>query len=160
MGIIVLLLALVAALPLSAHAAPTAVFPAVFVNSSPEPTSPEEAARLKNIDAALTRALADSGQYQPVDLAPIASDISAVRDIHDCNGCEMDLAKKAGAKYAVVAWAQKVSNLILNINIRIEDADTGQVVKAGSVDIRGNTDESWSRGLKYLLKEYVLRAQP
>jgi hypothetical protein len=152
-------LALAVALPLSAHAAPTAVFPPVFVNSSPEPTSPEETARLKNMDAALTKALAESGQYQPVDLAPIAADFSAVRDIHDCNGCEIDLAKKAGAKYAVVAWAQKVSNLILNLNVRIEDVDTGQVVKAGSADIRGNTDESWSRGLKYLLKEYVLRAE-
>jgi hypothetical protein len=26
------------------------------------------------------------------------------------------------------------------------------VVAAGSVDIRGNTDESWSRGLSYLLR--------
>jgi hypothetical protein len=150
-------LAIAAALPLSAQAAPTAVFPAVFVNSSPEPTSPAEVARLKNMDAGLTKALAESGQYQPIDLAPIAADFAAVRDIHDCNGCEVDLAKKAGAKYAVVAWAQKVSNLILNLNIRIEDVETGQVVKAGSADIRGNTDESWSRGLKYLLKEYVLR---
>ncbi|MCW2286008.1 hypothetical protein M2323_003845 [Rhodoblastus acidophilus] len=152
-------LAIVAALPLSAQAAPTAVFPAVFINSSPEPTSPAETERLKTMDAALTKALAESGQYQPVDLAPIAADFSAVRDIHDCNGCELDLAKKAGAKYAVVAWAQKVSNLILNLNIRIEDVETGQVVKAGSADIRGNTDESWSRGLRYLLKEYVLRAR-
>lgn len=148
------------ALPLSAQAAPTAVFPPVFVNSSPEPTSPEETARLKAMEAALTKALADSGQYQPIDLAPIAADVSNVRDIHDCNGCEAELAKKAGAKYAVVAWTQKVSNLILNLNVRIEDAETGQVLRAGSADIRGNTDESWSRGLKYLLKEYVLRAKP
>jgi hypothetical protein len=29
----------------------------------------------------------------------------------------------------------------------------GQVIEAGSVDIRGNTDESWSRGLSYLLRD-------
>jgi len=145
-----------AALP--AHAAPTAVFPTVFVNSSPQATSPEETARLKNMDEALTKALAGSGQYQVVDLAPIAADLAGVRDIHDCNGCEADLAKKAGAKIAVVAWAQKVSNLILNLNIRVENAETGQVLAGGSVDIRGNTDETWRRGLNYLLREYVLRA--
>jgi hypothetical protein len=154
MRIIVSLLLLAAALP--AGAAPAAVFPAVFVNSSPEPTSPEEAARIKTMDAALARALADSGQYEPVDLAPVAADLAGVRDVHDCNGCEVDLAKKAGAKFAVVAWAQKVSNLILNLNVRIADAETGRTVKAASVDIRGNTDESWRRGLKYLLREYIL----
>jgi hypothetical protein len=28
---------------------------------------------------------------------------------------------------------------------------------ARSVDIRGNTDESWQRGLDYLLRNYLLR---
>ena len=28
---------------------------------------------------------------------------------------------------------------------------------ARSVDIRGNTDESWRRGLDYLLRNYLLR---
>jgi hypothetical protein len=30
-------------------------------------------------------------------------------------------------------------------------------VFARSVDIRGNTDESWRRGLDYLLRNYLLR---
>jgi len=45
-----------------------------------------------------------------------------------------------------------VSNLILNINVVARDVTTGRVIGAGSVDIRGNTDESWSRGLSYLLR--------
>jgi hypothetical protein len=28
-----------------------------------------------------------------------------------------------------------------------------------SVDIRGNTDESWKRGLAYLVKNYLLASQ-
>ena len=52
---------------------------------------------------------------------------------------------------------QKVSNLILNVNLVIEDAATGRVLHAESVDIRGNTDESWSRGLRYLLNERMFR---
>jgi hypothetical protein len=55
---------------------------------------------------------------------------------------------------------QKVSDLILNINLVIEDAKTGKQVAGGSVDIRGNTDESWSRGLRFLFEEHVLPQTP
>jgi hypothetical protein len=137
-----------------------AVFDAVFVNSSPQETSPEETARIQRMTEALKQALEKTGQYRVVDLAPIETRIDAVKDIHDCNGCEVELAKEAGAQVAVVAWTQKVSNLILNLNIRIEDAATGETLKGGSVDIRGNTDQTWDRGLKYLLAEHVLRSRP
>jgi hypothetical protein len=63
-----------------------------------------------------------------------------------------------GAQLVVIPWVQKVSNLILNINVTILDAATGRVVAGGSVDIRGNTDESWSRGLSYLARERLLAA--
>lgn len=138
----------------------TAVFPFVLVDSSPQPESPAEAERLRSLTAALRQALEKSGQYHPVDLAPIRDQINAVKDIHDCNGCEVDLAKKVGARIAVVAWVQKVSDLILNISIRIEDVQTGKTLKGGSVDIRGNTDQTWDRGLKYLLEEHVFGDRP
>ena len=32
-----------------------------------------------------------------------------------------------------------------------------QTLHADSVDIRGNTDESWTRGLRYLLRERMFR---
>ena len=51
---------------------------------------------------------------------------------------------------------QKVSNLILNINVYMEDAESGKMKFARSIDIRGNTDESWRRGLDYLLRNYLL----
>ncbi|MGO8739685.1 DUF3280 domain-containing protein [Rhodoblastus sp.] len=154
-----LLFAVLAALaPLGLRAEPArtaAVFDVVFINSSPQPTTPEETARIAKTTAALKQALDQSGLYRAIDLAPIAKDIDAVRDVTDCNGCEVALAKKAGARVAVVAWVQKVSNLILNMNIRIVDARTGATLKGGSVDIRGNDERSWDRGLKYLLEEHV-----
>ena len=148
--------------PRAGIAAPpdTAVFPFAFVDSSPQPESPAEAERLQNLTTTLRQALEKSGEYRPVDLAPVKDQIEAVRDIHDCNGCEIDLAKKVGAQRAVVAWVQKVSDLILNISIRIEDVGTGKTLRAGSVDIRGNTDKSWDRGLKYLLEEHVFGDRP
>jgi hypothetical protein len=55
-----------------------------------------------------------------------------------------------------VAWVQKVSNLILNINISISDAKTGAVLAQGYADIRGNTDESWRRGLEWIVKNRLI----
>jgi hypothetical protein len=51
---------------------------------------------------------------------------------------------------------QKVSNLILNINVTIRDVATRALVFAGSVDIRGNTDDSWRHGIRYLLENRLL----
>lgn len=144
-----------------ASAAPeTAVFKAIFVNTSLQKQSPEEAERLNRLTEDLRQALEKSGQYHVVDLAPIKDKIADVRDLHDCNGCEIDLAREAGAQLAVVAWVQKVSNLILNINVRIEDVATGKRLKGGSVDIRDNSDISWDRGLKFLLEEHVFGDRP
>jgi Protein of unknown function (DUF2380) len=50
---------------------------------------------------------------------------------------------------------QKVSNLILNINLYMEDAASGQMEFAKNVDIRGNTDESWRHGLDYLVRRVL-----
>ncbi|MGF6306682.1 hypothetical protein ABIB82_000829 [Bradyrhizobium sp. i1.8.4] len=51
---------------------------------------------------------------------------------------------------------QKVSNLILNTNLYLRDVHTGQLVAAVSADMRGNTDESWSRATDYLVRNRLL----
>ena len=52
-------------------------------------------------------------------------------------------------------WVQKVSNLILNINLEVRSA-AGAIRYRGSVDIRGNTDESWLRGVRRLAENLDL----
>ncbi len=127
-------------------------------NTSPAPTTPEERARLAALDTQLAGALQTSGLYQVLDMSKQAAALRAsTRNIRDCNGCELPLAKQQKASLAAYGWVQKVSNLILNINLVIEDAATGKQIAGGSVDIRGNTDESWNRGLRFLLEEHVLR---
>ena len=133
-----------------------AVFSFSLLNTSPAPSTPEELARLRGLDGQMHAALAAPGRYTVVDAASLQARAN-VPSIRDCNGCELDMARQSGAAYAAYGWVQKVSNLILNINIVIEDANTGQVVKADSVDIRGNTDETWQRGLRYLINERLFR---
>jgi hypothetical protein len=44
------------------------------------------------------------------------------------------------------------------MNIYIADVKAGRTVLMKSVDLRGNTDDSWSRSLNYLVKNSVLTA--
>jgi len=136
-------------------ASPTAAFSFGFDDTSlqGEVQGPrtDEHLRLVALDAELRDMLVKSGCCSIVDLTSVAKRAQDM-DLRTCNGCEVDLARKAGAKISVTGWVQKVSNLILNINLVARDVPTGRVIGAGSVDIRGNTDESWSRGLSYLLR--------
>ena len=68
----------------------------------------------------------------------------------------MDLAQRLGADLSITGTVQKVSNLILNMNVYIRDVHTGKVVISMSADFRGNTDESWSRAANYLLRNRLL----
>ena len=129
-------------------------------NEMYEPTSASERARLEQVGEALAKALANSGQFEvkPVP-QPMAAKIETGQPLGECGGCELDFGASLGVDE--IAWinVQKVSNLILNLNIYIADVKTEKMTFARSVDIRGNTDESWSRSLAYLLKNYLLPSQ-
>ncbi len=142
-------LALILATP--AMAENLALFPFTITNTSPAPSTPEELDRLKMLDAQLRQAL--QSRYALVDMTSANGRLARVDSIRGCNGCELEIAQSLGATQAAYGWVQKVSNLILNVNLVIEDAKTGQILHAESVDMRGNTNESWTRGLRYLLNE-------
>jgi hypothetical protein len=108
--------------------------------------------RLADLDSRLHDALVRSGRYTPVAVPTDPAEPSW----WTCDGCEIDPARKAGAAVSVIGWVQKVSNLILNINIVMRDVATGQRIAAGSVDIRGDTGESWQHGLSFLLRNRIL----
>ena len=122
-----------------------------------EGVSPEDQARLTLISTELRHRLQASGRYEVVDVTPIAAEIEAAGYLRSCNGCEARLAQAVDADLALIGWVQKVSNLILNINVGIRDAANREQVFAASVDIRGNTDESWLHGIRYLLKNRLLK---
>ena len=151
-------LAVLAAAPAPAGAADgprLAVFGFHLVNTSPAPSTPEELARLGRLDTQLRNGLQD--RYTLVDMAPARGKLAGVDSIRGCNGCELQMARDLGAEQVAYGWVQKVSNLILNVNLVVEDAATGRTLRADSVDMRGNTDESWTRGLRYLLEERMFR---
>jgi len=118
-------------------------------------TSPEEKARLAKLAPVLREKLAASDRYVVVDTAPV-SDRARAQNLQACGGCDATLAHEAGADVALTGTVQKVSNLILNLNIYVRDAKDDRLLQSMSADFRGNTDESWSRALNYLIRNRLL----
>lgn len=120
-----------------------------------------EQARAAMVSERLRSQVEQRGLYKVADNRPAASLIDgfkATQDLNACNGCEREIGRRLGVQRVGVCWVQKVSNLILNINLRIEDTASGQVVFQRSVDMRGNTDQSWRRGADALVG--LLAADP
>jgi hypothetical protein len=128
-------------------------------NAGFEPTSDAERARMTKVERLFKTDLEATQKFHFVDVpADVQKNISAGQAIGVCGGCEIDYGKQLNAE--LVAWieVQKVSNLILNLNVFVADVSTGKFVFKHSVDIRGNTDESWTRSLTFLMKRYFLPA--
>ena len=115
----------------------------------------DERERLLRIGDQLRQAMADSGQYAVVDIAPVNAAAHG-KNLQACGGCDVQYAQQLGADLAITGTVQKVSNLILNMNIYLRNVHTGRLVTSMSADLRGNTDESWSRAMSYLLRNRLL----
>lgn len=154
----VVVLALLPAAGAPARSAETlALLPFALENTSLEPDRPDELARTAMLGEVVSARLRQA-DYELVDTAPVAGEVAALSSVRGCNGCELAFGRKLDASQVAFGWVQKVSNLILNINLVVRDVHSGRLLAAGSVDIRGNTDESWRRGAVYLLDHRILPA--
>jgi hypothetical protein len=143
--------------PATENAVPkVAFFGFQLINTSLELTTNSELHRLDMLNELFRERLDNSGRFKIVPVPPDTQQrIAAGPEISGCNGCERDYAKSIGADWAAWGTVQKVSNLILNFNLYMEDAASGKLEFVKSVDIRGNTDESWRHGLDYMLRHYL-----
>ena len=110
--------------------------------------------RLALISDALRQEFDQRGIYLVVNndaAAKLIADQKALQDLRQCNGCELDIGRALNADVIVLCWVQKVSNLILNINIEVKDVASGKMLYRKSVDLRSNSDRSWLRGIRYMV---------
>ncbi len=154
-----LLLTLMTAAPAYADPPKVAVFDFELIDTSLQGEvggSPAgEHDRLMRAGQQLRRELAESGKFQLLDIAPVSAAAQG-SNLQACGGCDVELALKLGADLAMTGVVQKVSALILNINVFVRDTRSGRLVASMSVDLRGNTDESWTRAMNYLLRNRLL----
>jgi hypothetical protein len=118
--------------------------------------------RLRKISDALRQEFIERRFYRVLDNKPqqaLIDELGQRFKLYDCNGCDVDIGKALGADRVMTAWVQKVSNLILNINIQIRDVQSGLIMLNKSVDIRGNTDASWLRGIHYMARSMEDKGQ-
>jgi hypothetical protein len=126
-------------------------------NEGYEPTSDAERHRIAAVEEAFKKQLEASGKYKFASVPDeIMKKIEGGQPIGECGGCEFDYARDLHVDH--IAWlrVQKISNLILNMNVYMADVASEKVTFIHSVDIRNNTDESWMRALTYLVQNYAL----
>jgi hypothetical protein len=140
----------------TAQAATKAViFPVELIDASLEgelsgPRA-DEADRLILATAELRRLAAREPGYEVLDLSRIKPELDSAAPLYKCNGCETGLARKLGADVAVTATVRKISNLVLVFDIQVRNVASGNLTRAYRVELRGNTDESWLRGVRWLV---------
>jgi len=149
-------------IPVSALAGQKAIiFPFDLIDQSqqfeiglmPKGIDPEEKRRLGIITEELTKLIKASGRYEVVDSQPIAAEIEEKSPMYKCNGCEDDLAKKAGAEIAFIGTVRKASDVLFTVSIYIRDVGKEKVVRQASGEIYGNTDAMWLRAVRYLVEK-------
>jgi hypothetical protein len=118
-------------------------------------TNADERERLSRVGEQVRKELGESGRFQIVDISPVNA-AAHQSNLQACGGCDVKLAQQLNADFEITGVVQKVSNLILNINVYLRDVHTGRLAAVASVDMRGNTDESWSRATRYLIRERLL----
>lgn len=157
-GFVVALMLLVSS-PVAAEPLKAAVFDFELLDTSLQGQvngpQADEQRRLKAVTEQLRKGLAEAGKFVVLDIAPVNAAAHA-SNLQACGGCDVQYAQQLGADVAISGLVQKVSALILNMNIYVRDAHSGQVITSMSADFRSNTDESWSRTLSYLLRNRLL----
>jgi hypothetical protein len=156
LGLLVLMLAGGAA----AHAGPrAAIFPFELIDVSLEGEragrQSDETARLQRATEELRTLAAREAGYEVLDLSGLAAEIESIGPFHRCGGCEVDIARKAGAEIAITGAVRKISSLILVVQILVRDVASGKVNKVHRVELRGNTDETWLRGVRRLVSSHA-----
>ncbi|MET4126820.1 DUF3280 domain-containing protein [Roseovarius sp. MBR-6] len=119
---------------------------------------PAQAARIAMLEEIVRDRFAAEG-FDLVDISPVQADLDRIVNPAKCYGCDTRMATDLGADFSLVGEVHKVSNLILAMNLQLRDAATGDLVRGGVVDIRSNTDESWQRGMRYILKNRIFREE-
>ncbi|MBX2806263.1 MAG: DUF3280 domain-containing protein [Hyphomicrobiales bacterium] len=118
-----------------------------------------ETQRLVLISKLLRELLAKSGEYAIVDPALAETQIASAGLIHGCNGCDISIARALDADHVMTGTVQKVSTLILGVEITEREVATGKTLRVVNAQIRGNTDKSWSRGVRWLVRNRLLAAR-
>lgn len=129
-----------------------------LVDDHPNPvTIVATRARQVRATAQLQQELQSRGLYRVLDPTPSAALQARLREqqafLYRCDDCAYQVGRLLGAELAMTTWVQKVSELILNVNLQVHDVAGQKLLLSKSVDMRSNDDVSWSRAVRYLVRD-------
>ena len=120
-------------------------------------TKAAQVVRLRQATMQLRQELSDRRLYGVVDPAPAQSLLEKLQNqqefMYRCDDCAAQIGKRLGVDLVMTPWVQKVSELILNVNVQIYDVKADKVLFSKSVDMRGNDDVSWTRAVRFLVRD-------
>jgi hypothetical protein len=114
--------------------------------------SAAETPRLQCVTLQARQQLAQSGLFDIVDVSAASDERVRTHWLRKCNGCEADIARALGAEMSLVAYFRKISVMEQYLEFRIRHARTRELVNVSQTDLRGETDESWSRAITWLIR--------
>lgn len=119
--------------------------------------------RLRQARDDMEQQLQAQGLYRIVPLQGARALMDKLRNeqefMHRCEDCARQVGQQLDTDYAITGWVQKVSELILNLNIEVHDVRRKRVVLSKSVDMRGNNDESWQRAVRFMVRDMAQKRQ-
>lgn len=133
-----------------------AVLPFEIEDNSGEAGSAEKHKPMLSAITNLVREkISTTGIYKPVPGARVDAAVKKADPgtyLRSCNGCELDIARSAGAEHVMIGWVFKVSSLVLALHVQIKDVKSGQLVYHRAFDYRGDNMKAWQRVVKYMIK--------
>jgi hypothetical protein len=118
-----------------------------------------ETARLQRMTQLARQLLSQSGLFEIVDVGASKSKMVTEHWLRKCNGCDAEAARDLGADMSFVGFFRKISVMEQYLEFRIRDARSGELLNVSQTDLRGETDESWSRALKFLIKHRLVEPE-
>jgi hypothetical protein len=127
-----------------------------FTAAAEQGSSPVVTSSLVQSTEEAKQQLRQSGRYELIDTA--AADIGAAKGqgLRNCRGCEAAIATRLGADQAMIGVVTKISMTEYVVTLRVSDARSGKLVSGSTTGLRMGASDSWSRGVRWLMKNRIL----
>ena len=118
-------------------------------------TTPQTEQRLQAATDLLRAQIAARG-LSVVDTAPQAAKIKDNLPLHECNGCDEDIAKALGGDIEIATAVRQAASAVYALSGSVKDVRTGRVLRQGTVNVQGDGADEWAHAVKFLTKERLL----
>jgi len=122
-------------------------------------STPIETSYLAQSTEEAKQQLLQSGRYSLIDTAGVDTGPAKGQGLRNCKGCEAAIAMQLGADQALIGVVTKISMTEYVVRFRVSDARNGALVSSFTTNLRLGTNDSWSRGVRWLMQNRMLASK-